>query len=153
LGWMAGVWLPAEARYFTLLHSIQTGLLSNGYWGALSPGVKRPRHEADHSPTLSLCQAQEWWSHTSTSPYIFMVWSFLIKHSDNFTLHYQVYNLCYLNFQIFSPTHYSYSYKNGVSRGGEKKNYCGFISLGLQFSTKETLYCVWKGTINKMSIS
>jgi hypothetical protein len=52
--------------------------------------------------------------------YIFLVWSFLIKHSDNFTflhftLHYQVYNLCYLNFQIFLPKHYSHSYTNGVS--------------------------------------
>jgi hypothetical protein len=28
-------------------------LLSNGYRGVLSPGVKRPRCEADHSPTPS----------------------------------------------------------------------------------------------------
>jgi hypothetical protein len=28
-------------------------LLSNGYWRALSPGVKRPGREADHSPPAS----------------------------------------------------------------------------------------------------
>jgi hypothetical protein len=43
-----------------------SSLLSNGYLGALSPGVKRPGGEADHStPTNAEF-------YTSTPPYAFM---------------------------------------------------------------------------------
>jgi hypothetical protein len=47
-------------------------LLSNGYWGALSPGVKRPRREADHSPPASV-EVKKMWIYTSP-PYAFMVY-------------------------------------------------------------------------------
>jgi hypothetical protein len=40
--------------------------------GALSPGVKRLWHEADHSPPSS-AKVKKRWSYTSTLPYVFMV--------------------------------------------------------------------------------
>jgi hypothetical protein len=46
-------------KRFSLLHSVQTvsgahlSLLYNAYWGALSPGKKRPGSEAHHSPPSS----------------------------------------------------------------------------------------------------
>jgi hypothetical protein len=40
--------------------------------GALSPGVKRPEHEAEHSPPTS-AKVKKMWMYTSTSPYAFMV--------------------------------------------------------------------------------
>jgi hypothetical protein len=47
-----------KERYFSLVHSIQTGsgptsLLSSGYRGFFPWGVKQPGHEADHSPPSS----------------------------------------------------------------------------------------------------
>jgi hypothetical protein len=41
--------------------------------GAVSLGVKRPGHEADHSPPSS-AEVKNVWSYTSTSQYAFMVW-------------------------------------------------------------------------------
>jgi hypothetical protein len=38
---------------------------------ALSPGVKRPGREADHSPPTS-AEVKKMWIDTSTSPYVFM---------------------------------------------------------------------------------
>jgi hypothetical protein len=55
--------------------------------GALSPRVKRPAREADHSPPSS-AEVKNAWSYTST-PYVFMAW-FVVKYSmtswdrDNF---------------------------------------------------------------------
>jgi hypothetical protein len=49
-------------------------------------GVKRPGHEADHSPPSS-ADVKNAWSYTSTPQYVFMSW-YLVKHKDNFTLHY-----------------------------------------------------------------
>jgi hypothetical protein len=46
-------------------------LLSNGYRG-LSPGVKRPGRESDHSPPTS-AEVKKTWVYTSTPPYLFMV--------------------------------------------------------------------------------
>jgi hypothetical protein len=45
-------------------------LLSNRYW-EFSPEVKRPEHEADHSPPTS-AEVKKIWLYTSTSPYAFM---------------------------------------------------------------------------------
>jgi hypothetical protein len=42
-------------------------LLSSGYRGALSLGVKRPGREADHSPSSS-AEVKNAWSYTSTPP-------------------------------------------------------------------------------------
>jgi hypothetical protein len=51
--------------------------------GTLSLGVKRPGHEADHSPPSS-AEVKNAWSYTSTPQYVFMAWC-LVKHRDNFT--------------------------------------------------------------------
>jgi hypothetical protein len=40
--------------------------------GAVSLGVKRQKHEADHSLPAS-AEVKKTWIYTSTSPYIFMV--------------------------------------------------------------------------------
>jgi hypothetical protein len=58
-------------------------LLSHGYRGALSLGIKRPGVEADHSHPSS-AEFKNVWSYTSTPQYIFMAWC-LVKHRDNFT--------------------------------------------------------------------
>jgi hypothetical protein len=47
------------------------GLLSNAYRGALSPGVKWPGREADHSPPTN-AEVKKMWFCTSTPPYAFM---------------------------------------------------------------------------------
>jgi hypothetical protein len=39
--------------------------------GALSPGVKRPGHEADHLPPTN-AEVKKTWVYTSTPPYAFM---------------------------------------------------------------------------------
>jgi hypothetical protein len=51
--------------------------------GALSPGVKRPAAEADHSPQTS-AKVKKTWIYTSTPPYVFIA-QCLVKHRDNFT--------------------------------------------------------------------
>jgi hypothetical protein len=48
--------------------------------GALSLGVKWPGHEADHS-IPSRAKVKNVWSHTSTPPYIFLMWYF-VKHRE-----------------------------------------------------------------------
>jgi hypothetical protein len=63
-GWKAGVLLQAEARHFTLLHTVQIGSEAHpapyqmgttgaGYYQELSPEVKRPGRETNHSPLSS----------------------------------------------------------------------------------------------------
>jgi hypothetical protein len=51
----------------------------------ISLGVKWPEREADHPPPCS-AKVKKAWSNTSISPYVFTAW-YLVKHSDNFTLH------------------------------------------------------------------
>jgi len=48
------------------------------YTGSLSPGVKRPGCEADHSPQSS-AEVKNVCNYTSTHPYVFIPW-YLIKH-------------------------------------------------------------------------
>jgi len=45
---------------------------------ALSPGIKRPRRGADHSPSSSV-EIKNAWSSTSTPPRVFMAW-YLIQY-------------------------------------------------------------------------
>jgi hypothetical protein len=40
---------------------------------AVSPGVKRPGYEADHSP-LASAEVKKMWTSASTPPYAFMAW-------------------------------------------------------------------------------
>jgi hypothetical protein len=49
--------------------------------GALSLGIKQLQCEVDH---CHLVKGREWWSYTSTHPYVFMAWC-LSKHRNNFT--------------------------------------------------------------------
>jgi hypothetical protein len=48
--------------------------------GALSLGVKRPEHEADHSPQSS-AEVKNAWNYTSTPQCVFMAWC-LVKDRD-----------------------------------------------------------------------
>jgi hypothetical protein len=48
-GWTAGVRFSTEERNFSLPHSIKVGSGANGYWWALSPGIKWLECEADYS--------------------------------------------------------------------------------------------------------
>jgi hypothetical protein len=62
---------------FALLHVVQTGSEDHYppiQWvpGALSPGVKRPGCQANHSPQTS-AEVKKIWIYTSTPPYAFMV--------------------------------------------------------------------------------
>jgi hypothetical protein len=68
-----------ESRWgqeFSLLQIVQNGseVHPTSYpmgTGALSPGVKRPRREVDHSPPTS-AEVKKMWIYTSTSTYAFM---------------------------------------------------------------------------------
>jgi hypothetical protein len=51
--------------------------------GALSLGINRPGHEANHSLPSS-AEVKNSWSYTSTPQYVFIAW-FLVKHRDTFT--------------------------------------------------------------------
>jgi hypothetical protein len=54
--------------------------------GVLSPAVKSPGHEVDHSPPPK-AEVRKAWTCTPTPPYAFMSWD-LITHRDNFTFTY-----------------------------------------------------------------
>jgi hypothetical protein len=61
---------------FSLLHVVHTGsgVHPTCYqWvpGALSPVVKRPGRESDHSPAAS-AEVKKMWIYTSTPPYAFI---------------------------------------------------------------------------------
>jgi hypothetical protein len=71
-----GVRVPVGSRIFSSSRRPDRpwgppNLLSNGYRGALSPGVNRPGHEADHSPPAG-AEVKKTWIYTSTPPYAFM---------------------------------------------------------------------------------
>jgi hypothetical protein len=66
-----------------LPHNVQTGCGPLSFLSvALFPGIKQPNREAGHSHPSSVDVNA--WSHTSTSPYILMVWC-LIMQRKNFT--------------------------------------------------------------------
>jgi hypothetical protein len=50
----------------------QSSLISNGHWW-LCLKVKEPRREAAHSSPSS-AEVKEWWSYTSISPHVFIMW-------------------------------------------------------------------------------
>jgi hypothetical protein len=52
---------------FAAVHSYLMGT------GGSSPGVKRPKREADHSPPTS-AEVKKTWIYTSTPPYVFMAY-------------------------------------------------------------------------------
>jgi hypothetical protein len=60
-----GVRVPVRSRIFF------SPSRPDRLWGALSPGVKRPGREADHSPPAS-AEIKKIWIYTSTPPHAFM---------------------------------------------------------------------------------
>jgi hypothetical protein len=81
----------AVKRLFFLRHGVHTGSGAHPFsypkgsrGRALSPGIKRPRREADHSPPSS-AEFKNAWSYTSTHLYVFMAW-YLVTVGDNFTV-------------------------------------------------------------------
>jgi hypothetical protein len=67
--------------------------------GALSPGVKRAGHEADHSPSSS-GEVKKCWSHTSTPPiYVYGVLLDCLSIGANLPLTYMHLNLLTLELQ------------------------------------------------------
>jgi len=87
-GWttrVLGFDFPREFGIFLFTTESRTALGSTQpliQWvtGPLSPGVKRPGREADHSPPSS-AEVKSAWMYTSTPPYVFMPWYF-VKHRD-----------------------------------------------------------------------
>jgi len=92
-------------EFFSLRHRIQAG--SGAHLasfprgtGALSPGVKRPGHEANNSPSPS-AEVKNAWSYAFTPPYVFMVCC-LVKHRNNFTFTLPLTtNLCSISVSVF----------------------------------------------------
>jgi hypothetical protein len=73
--WEVGVRVPVGSSMFSSPRRPDRlwgppNLLSDEYRRALSPGVKRPGREADHSPTNA--EVKNMWIYTSTPPYAFM---------------------------------------------------------------------------------
>jgi hypothetical protein len=71
-----GVRVPLESRIFSSPRRPDPlwgppSLLSNGHWGALSPGVKRPGPEVDHSSATS-AEVKKTRIYTSIPLYVFM---------------------------------------------------------------------------------
>jgi hypothetical protein len=69
--------------FFSLRHSVQTysGAHPASYpvgTGVLSPEIKTPEREADHSLPSS-DEVKNSWNYTSIPPYVFMAW-YLVKH-------------------------------------------------------------------------
>jgi hypothetical protein len=64
--------------------------------GALSPGVKRPGRESDHSPPAS-AEIKKMWIYTSTPPYAFMA-QYLIRSAQGLYLFTFYYCHCYYYF-------------------------------------------------------
>jgi hypothetical protein len=71
-----GVWIPIGSRIFFSPQGLDRlwgppSLLTVEYRGPLSPGVKRPGREADHSRPTS-AEVKKTFIYTSTPPYIFV---------------------------------------------------------------------------------
>jgi hypothetical protein len=82
---------PARARNYRLLEGVQTGSGAHpaSYpmgTGALSPGVKRPSREAEHSSLFS-AEVKNGWSYTST-PHTSSLGGTELNHGTNLPLRY-----------------------------------------------------------------
>jgi len=90
MGWMTGVQFPAGAMLGCFLFAITSRPVLRLtqppiQWvpRPLTPVIKRPGCDVDHSPP-SGAEVKNAWSYTSTPQYFFMVWC-LVKHRNNFT--------------------------------------------------------------------
>jgi hypothetical protein len=91
MGWTAGVRFSTWKGIFLLAMKSRPALGDHpaSYSrvpGAVSPGGKAMRREADHSPPSS-AEVKNAWSYTSTLPHVFKV-LYLIKYGENFTFHF-----------------------------------------------------------------
>jgi hypothetical protein len=94
------------------------------------PGGKRPGREAAHSPPSS-AEVRNVWSYTSTPQYVFMVWC-LVKHRDNFFLHFTSLHFTSLH---FTSLHFTLLYFSHITI------YCSETSNALRmlvFATSQT---------------
>jgi hypothetical protein len=80
--WTSGVRFSVGSGTFSLRHRVQIPIKRVSR--VLSPGVKRPGCEADHS-LPSRTEVKNASGCTSIPPYVFMARCF-VKHRDNFTL-------------------------------------------------------------------
>jgi len=72
----SGIRIRSRIGDFYLLLNVQTGPMANtaSYSmdsGVLSPGIKRPGRDIDHSPPF-IAEIKNWWSCTSTLRHVFM---------------------------------------------------------------------------------
>jgi hypothetical protein len=72
----------------------------NGCW-CLSPGVKQPQHEADHSPP-SITKVKNAWSYTSTPPFVIVVCT------ETTPFNFYKYRICYLLIWLTPGVHISW---------------------------------------------
>jgi hypothetical protein len=93
-------------------------LLHNAYWGVLSPRVKRPGSEVDHSslPSVEVKNAR---SYTSTT-YFFMVWC-LVKHRGDFKVRKHLHTVG-RRLDVL---------QRGFERGKEKKNSTNILQTAI----------------------
>jgi hypothetical protein len=66
-----GVGVPSSGRVKNILHVVKTGSRIHPTSHPMGTGVKRPGHEADHSPPTS-AEVKKMWIYTPTPPYAFM---------------------------------------------------------------------------------
>jgi hypothetical protein len=71
-------WNPGGVNNFLFSISSRPALRSTQaplHWGpeALSPGLKLPGREVDHSPQ-TIAEVKQMWIYTSAPPYAFMAW-------------------------------------------------------------------------------
>jgi hypothetical protein len=88
-GWTSGVRFSAGAGIFLFATASRPALRPTQppvQWipGAISPVVKLPGREADHSPPSS-AEVKNAWSYSPLPQYVFMAWC-LIKHRINFRI-------------------------------------------------------------------
>jgi hypothetical protein len=69
---MIGVWIAVGAGNFSVPHSVQTCLLSNGYWRDVFPWGKSGRSVKLTTHLHLVQRSKNVWSYTSTPQYVFM---------------------------------------------------------------------------------
>jgi hypothetical protein len=83
-----------------------SSFLSNGYRGFFTPRVKRPRHEADHSPPSS-SEVKNASSYTSIPRYVFMAWC-LVKYRKKLMDSYKFLYVCQVS--RYHPTFITHNF-------------------------------------------
>jgi hypothetical protein len=81
-----GLCAGQQRQDFSFLHCFETGSRTHpaSYRVGTRACFPRDKVAGAWSWQFHLCWDQNWWSYTSTLPYVFLAWC-LIKHRDNFT--------------------------------------------------------------------